>query len=135
MREGSRKTFLPVPLAASAAAAGAAPTSLDSPAFAALDPFTYLVTFDTPAAVPAPPAPAGAAAAPEYDEGDLKSDVDMKEAAGAAAAAASCGVEAGKGLPVVEVCEAELRQPAPDEVLVMVQVGPHRAGRGGGRAW
>ncbi|GFR50158.1 hypothetical protein Agub_g12323 [Astrephomene gubernaculifera] len=130
VREGSNKTFLPVPQPApapapaaeeSAAAAAAGPV-LENPTFASLDPFTYLVTFEPqqqPAAEAAAAQEAGAAAA-AAEEGAVKEEV-MEEAAAAAAEGGSGGAA---GMHVSQVSEAEAEQPPPDEVMVMLQVNP-----------
>lgn len=107
VREGRAKSFLPVPLTASAVAGGAAPTSLDAPHFSTLDPMSYLVTFDD--------GKDGRGAAKEGE-----ADAKMEEAG--AGEGEGVGVQQQQGMAVGEVSEAEPQLPPPDEVLVMVQV-------------
>ncbi|GLC36836.1 hypothetical protein PLESTB_000777400 [Pleodorina starrii] len=141
VREGNKKAFLPVPVAATAVAAAAAageaapaPTLLDSPTFTSLDAFTYLVTFgeaqggDAPATDVRMEEGTEAAAAVAAEQAAAAAAVEGGEegaAAEGAAAAASGSSSGSRGMDVSEVCEVEPERPPPDAVLVMLQVNPN----------
>ncbi|GIL57709.1 hypothetical protein Vafri_12872 [Volvox africanus] len=133
VREGRRKSFLPVPVTSSAVKAavadGASPPALgilDSPTFATLDPLTYLVTFGERREGAKPVAAAAAAAAAAETSADMGLDEPMVEAGATGGEGEGGSVSSGHqpGMDVSEVCEVEPEHPLPDEVMVMLQVNP-----------
>ncbi|GLI67852.1 hypothetical protein VaNZ11_012143 [Volvox africanus] len=132
VREGRRKSFLPVPVTSSAVQAATAdggsppaPAILDSPTFATLDPLTYLVTFGE-RGLGAKPAAAAAAAAAAEMSADVGQDEPMAEARATGGEGEGGSVSSGHqpGMDVSEVCEVEPEHPRSDEVMVMLQVNP-----------
>lgn len=107
VREGRERSFLPVPLQPGQAAAEATTLDPATTTLASLDPWTYLVTFGAGAG-----ADASAAAAAE----------PAAAAAAAGAAAEDAGEAGARGMDVSQVSEAEPQPPAPDHVMVMLQV-------------
>ncbi|KAG2483662.1 hypothetical protein HYH03_017465 [Edaphochlamys debaryana] len=112
VREGRRRSFLPLPLAASALAADEAGARagqqvLADPTFPALDPWRYLVT--------SPSSASGAYTEEQWAEA-------LPDGASSETRSREEGV--ARGMALEEVCEAEPAMPPPDELLVMLQVNP-----------